>query len=61
MCFFTENCNIILDCYFANGISDPAELDTRIHSIVGVVETGLFLGMAERAIIGGPEGITVLS
>ena len=59
--FFTENCNIILDCFFANGITDPAELDTRIHSIVGVVETGLFLDMAERAIIGGPEGITVLS
>ncbi len=59
--FFTENCNIILDCFFANGIADPAELDTRIHSIVGVVETGLFLHMAERAIIGGPEGITVLS
>ena len=59
--FFTENCNIILDCFFANGIADPAELDARIHSIVGVVETGLFLDMAERAIIGGPEGITVLS
>ena len=59
--FFTENCNIILDCFFANGINDPAELDARIHNIVGVVETGLFLDMAERAIIGGPEGITVLS
>ena len=59
--FFTENCNIILDCFFANGIADPAELDARIHSIVGVVETGLFLHMAERAIIGGPEGITILS
>ena len=59
--FITENCNIILDCFFANGIADPVELDTRIQSIVGVVETGLFLHMAERAIIGGPEGITVLS
>jgi ribose 5-phosphate isomerase A len=59
--FLTENCNIIVDCFFASGIADPAELDTRIHSIVGVVETGLFLHMAERAIIGGPEGITVLS
>jgi ribose 5-phosphate isomerase A len=58
--FFTENCNIILDCFFAQGINDPAELDARIHSIVGVVETGLFLDMAERAIMGGPEGITAL-
>jgi ribose 5-phosphate isomerase A len=58
--FLTENCNIILDCFFANGINDPAELDTRLQSIVGVVETGLFLHMAERAIIGGPEGISVI-
>jgi ribose 5-phosphate isomerase A len=58
--FLTENCNIILDCYFANGIADPNELDIRLHSIVGVVETGLFLNMAQRAIIGGSEGITVL-
>ncbi|HYX50953.1 MAG TPA: ribose-5-phosphate isomerase A, partial [Ktedonobacteraceae bacterium] len=58
--FLTENCNIILDCFFANGIIDPSELDTHIHSIVGVVETGLFLHMAEKAIIGGPEGITVI-
>jgi ribose 5-phosphate isomerase A len=59
--FFTENCNLILDCFFADGIADPTELDARIHSIVGVVETGLFLHMAERAIIGGPEGVTILS
>src|SRR5436190_12945579 len=59
--FFTENCNIILDCFFTSGIADPEDLDIRIQSIVGVVETGLFLHMAERAIIGGPEGITVLS
>jgi ribose 5-phosphate isomerase A len=58
--FLTENCNIILDCFFVHGLADPDELDTRIQSIVGVVETGLFLHMAERAIIGGPEGITIL-
>ena len=59
--FITENCNIILDCSFAHGFTVPEELDAHIHSIVGVVETGLFLHMAERAIIRGPEGITVLS
>lgn len=58
--FVTENCNSILDCFFADGITDPTELDTRIHTIVGVVETGLFLHMAERAIIGGPDGVKVL-
>jgi len=54
--FLTDNGNVILDCFFAGGISDPADLESRIRRIVGVVETGLFLNMAERAVIGGPEG-----
>lgn len=58
--FITENHNIILDCTFANGISDPADLDARLHQIVGVVETGIFLNLAQQAIIGGPDGITTL-
>ena len=58
--FITENRNIILDCTFALGISDPADLDIRMHSIVGVVETGIFLHMAQQAIIAGPDGIKML-
>ena len=58
--YITENSNIILDCFFANGISDPLELDARIHEIVGVVETGLFLHMTQQAIIAGPGGIELL-
>ncbi len=54
--FLTDNGNVILDCSFAGGITDPADLESRIWRIVGVVETGLFLNMAERAVIGGPEG-----
>jgi ribose 5-phosphate isomerase A len=56
--FITDNGNVILDCTFPGGITDPAGLDTSIHAIVGVVETGLFLNMTTQAIIGGPEGIT---
>jgi ribose 5-phosphate isomerase A len=58
--FITENANIILDCTFPNGIDDAPDLDARIHSIIGVVETGLFLNIASRAIIAGPEGISYL-
>ena len=54
--FLTDNGNVILDCAFAGGIADPAVLESRIRRVVGVVETGLFLNMAERAVIGGPEG-----
>lgn len=55
--FITDNSNVILDCVFPGGIDDPPALEARIRSIVGVVETGLFLHMAEHAIIGGPNGV----
>ncbi|MBE3559421.1 MAG: ribose-5-phosphate isomerase RpiA [Ktedonobacteraceae bacterium] len=58
--FITENHNIILDCTFPNGISDPEELDALMHRIIGVVETGLFLNMANQALIGGPDGVQTL-
>ncbi len=58
--FITENSNIILDCTFPNGITNPAELDARLHSIAGVVETGLFLNLAQEAIIAGPDGVKTL-
>ena len=59
--YMTDNNNFILDCTFPGGITDPPGLNDRIKHIVGVVETGLFLNMAEQAIIGGPEGIKVVS
>ena len=59
--FFTENCNIILDCTFPHGITNLYELQQRIKNIIGVVETGLFLDMAHEAFIAGPEGIQTLS
>jgi ribose 5-phosphate isomerase A len=59
--YVTDNSNVILDCTFPGGIADPPELESRIKRIVGVVETGLFLNMASQAIIGGPEGVKVLS
>ncbi len=58
--FITDNHNFILDCTFPNGIEQPEELDAQIHKIVGVVETGLFLNMAQQVLIGGPEGVEVL-
>ena len=55
--YHTDNGNLIVDCFFADGLADPQELSRRMCDIVGVVETGLFLHMAERAIIGGPDGV----
>jgi ribose 5-phosphate isomerase A len=59
--FITEGHNLILDCTFPAGISDAPRLDAQLHSIVGVVETGLFLNMAQQALIVGPEGLYTLS
>jgi ribose 5-phosphate isomerase A len=55
--FMTENHNLILDCTFPDGIADPVALDARLHAIVGVVETGLFLHMAKQAVVGGADGV----
>jgi len=40
-------------------MDDPAALDRKLRQVVGVIETGLFIGMAERAMIGGPDGVRV--
>lgn len=58
--FITENANLILDCTFSDGIDNATYLDAQMHKIVGVVETGLFLGIATRAIIAGPDGLSYL-
>lgn len=57
--FVTDNGNHIVDLRFPNGISDPGALDRSLQRRAGVVENGLFLGVAERAYIGGPEGVSI--
>jgi ribose 5-phosphate isomerase A len=58
--FLTENHNVILDCAYAQEITNPERIHTWIRNIVGVVETGLFYGIVDQAIIAGPEGIEML-
>lgn len=53
--FVTDNGNYILDCNFQT-IPDPATLQQKINAIPGVVENGLFVGAAERVIIGYNDG-----
>lgn len=54
--YVTDEGNLILDCPGLL-IEDPDAMATRLDSIVGVVEHGLFLHMAELAIIAGAKGI----
>jgi ribose 5-phosphate isomerase A len=54
--YLTDSSNYILDCRFAP-IADPVELGATIKSIVGVVEHGLFLGIAGQVIIAAQSGV----
>lgn len=58
--FISDEGNYILDCHFPEGIADPYELDRALNGIAGVVEHGLFLGMADRVVVASPSGVEVL-
>jgi ribose 5-phosphate isomerase A len=49
--FVTDNSNFIYDCRFPNGIDHPHDLERTLISRAGIVETGLFLGIASVALI----------
>lgn len=56
--FASDNGNYILDCSFQE-IHEPAQLHDDLKAMVGVVETGLFAGMADRVIVASEDGIEV--
>lgn len=49
--FLTDNGNYVLDCDFGP-IEDPAALEKRIKLLPGVIESGLFVGIADVLVIG---------
>jgi ribose 5-phosphate isomerase A len=55
----TDGGNYIADCALPE-IPDPATLEARLSSVVGVVETGLFLGMASAIMVGRPAGVAII-
>ncbi len=54
--FVTDGGNMILDCSFGV-VEDPASLERRIGEIVGVIESGLFIGRAGMAVVAGNDGV----
>ncbi len=58
--FVTDNGNYIYDCHFAGGIDDPAALDRALRARAGIVETGLFLRLADLALIGDETGVRTI-
>ncbi|MBO9635994.1 MAG: ribose-5-phosphate isomerase RpiA [Chitinophagaceae bacterium] len=55
--FITDHGNYIIDISFG-AIEAPDALNEALHDIPGIIETGLFLGMAGKALIGYPDGQT---
>lgn len=58
--FRTDSGNLILDCSFGE-IPEPDLLAGALELVPGVVEHGLFIGIADLAIIAGPSGIEELT
>jgi ribose 5-phosphate isomerase A len=57
--FLTDGGNYIYDAP-CGAILDPPGVEAALKSITGVVDHGLFLGLAERAVIGTDDGVVVI-
>lgn len=58
MPFVTDNANHILDCVFGP-IEDAGALEKRIKLLPGVIECGLFIGIADTLVIGFEDRVEV--
>jgi ribose 5-phosphate isomerase A len=58
--FVTDNHNWIVDCRFGP-IADPAGLAQQLGARAGIVEHGLFLGLAADLIVAGSSGVCHLT
>jgi ribose 5-phosphate isomerase A len=57
--YLTDNGNQILDCSFGK-IADPAALARTLSDTPGIVEHGLFIGLASMALIGREDQVEEL-
>ena len=55
----TDSGNLVVDCGFG-AIDDPAALSSRLSALPGVVEHGLFVGVADEIHVGTDDGVEVL-
>lgn len=58
--YVTDNGNLILDLMIDGGIADAPALATSLKATIGVVEHGLFIGMADTCIVSGTDGALVV-
>jgi ribose 5-phosphate isomerase A len=58
--FISDGGNFILDCRLGR-IADAPALERALQAIPGVVETGLFIGLADEVLLAGPAGVERLA
>ncbi len=58
--FVTDGGNHIFDCRFPEGIENPEALELALDRRPGILENGLFLGLATAVVIAGEGGVRVL-
>lgn len=56
MVFITDNSNVIYDCRFES-IPDPQAVEQALHGRAGIIETGLFIGLATMALVAHPDRV----
>ncbi|WP_254864622.1 ribose-5-phosphate isomerase RpiA [Halovivax gelatinilyticus] len=55
----TDDGHLVLDCDFGE-LDDPAGLAAQLSAIPGVVEHGLFVGLADATYVGRDDGVDVI-
>ncbi len=58
--YITDNGNLILNLVVEGGIKDAPGFAKRLKATTGVVEHGLFIGLADTLIVGAPQGPNVV-
>lgn len=58
-CFVTDGNHYIIDL-FLEKIEKPFELENQLKLISGIIDTGLFLNVANSIVIGGKDGVRVI-
>jgi len=58
--FVSDNGNLVVDFTLREGLADPAAFGARLKEVTGVVEHGLFTGLATACLVAAEEGVRVL-
>jgi len=58
--YLTDNGNLILDLRLGPGVADAVDLGREINNIVGVIENGIFSGLASACILADESGVEIM-